>query len=70
MNFQEHCNQYIQRINQTRSIQEANPELSLQSHLQEFLEDVTTDVRFRENLDNFILTNYVDFEIIPTPNGV
>ena len=121
MNFQEHCNQYIQKVNQTRSIQEANPELSLHSHLQEFLEDVTTDAdcfdkphitvtlepktivqigrpdfivkegllpigyieaekygidlnnltghareqneRFRENLDNFILTNYVDFEL-------
>ena len=121
MNFQEHCNQYIQRINQTRSIQEANPELSLHSHLQEFLEDVTTDAdcfdklhitvtlepktivqigrpdfivkegllpigyieaekygidlnnltghareqneRFKENLDNFILTNYVDFQL-------
>ncbi len=121
MNFQEHCHQYIQKINQTRSIQEANPELSLHNHLQRFLENVTTDAecfnepnmtfthepkridqigrpdfiakdglltigyieaetgstdlnnltghaaeqnkRFIENLDNFILTNFVDFQL-------
>ncbi len=120
MNFQEHCKQYIQKINQTRSSSDATPELSLHSHLHEFLEYVTTDAdcfdkpeitftlepktivkigrpdfiakegmlpigyieaekygidlnnltghakeqneRFKENLDNFVLTNFVDFQ--------
>ena len=121
MNFQTHCNRYLQRIRQTLSDPNATPELSLHPHFQTFLEDVTTDAacfnepnitftheprsinqigrpdfiasdglltigyieaeaddtdlnnltghakeqnqRFRENLDNFILTNFVDFQL-------
>ncbi len=121
MNFQTHCNHYLQRINETQSDPNATPELSLHPHLQAFLEDVTTDAecfnepnitfthepksideigrpdfiasdelltigyieaeaddtdlnnltghakeqnqRFIENLDNFILTNFVDFQL-------
>ena len=121
MNFQTHCNHYLQRIRQTLSDPNATPELSLHPHLQAFLEDVTTDAecfnepnitfthepksieqigrpdfiasdglltigyieaeaddtdlnnltghakeqnqRFIENLDNFILTNFVDFQL-------
>ncbi len=121
MNFQRHCDRYLQRIRQTQSDPNATPELSLLPHLKTFLEDVTanadffdnpnirftleprtinqigrpdiiatdgllpigyieaesdsTDLnnltghaaqqnqRFRENLDNFILTNFTDFEL-------
>lgn len=121
MNFQTHCDRYLQQIRQTQSDPNATPELSLHPHLQAFLEDVTTDVecfnesnitftheprninqigrpdfiasdglltigyieaeadgidlnnltghareqnkRFIENLDNFILTNFVDFQL-------
>ena len=121
MNFQRHCNRYLQQIRQTRSDPNATPELSLHPHLHEFLEDVTKDAecfdklhmtftheprsidqigrpdfivsdglltigyieaeadgtdlnnlsghakeqnqRFIENLDNFILTNFVDFQL-------
>ena len=121
MNFQTHCNHYLQRIRHTLSDPNATPELSLHPHLQAFLEDVTTDAecfnepnitftheprsinkigrpdfiasdglltigyieaeaddtdlnnltghakeqnqRFIENLDNFILTNFVDFQL-------
>ena len=121
MNFKTHCDRYLQRINHTRSIPNATPELSFHSHLQAFLEDVAADAecfdrpyitfthepksldqigrpdfialnglfpigyieaeadgtnlnnltghakkqnaRFKENLDNFILTNFVDFEL-------
>ena len=121
MNFQEHCNRYIQKINQTQSSPDATPELSLHNHLQRFLENVIADAdcfnkphviithepknidqigrpdfiakdglltigyieaeadsrdlnnltghareqneRFIENLDNFILTNFVDFQL-------
>ena len=121
MNFQRHCNRYLQQIRQTRSDPNATPELSLHPHLHEFLEDATKDAecfdklhmtftheprsidqigrpdfivsdglltigyieaeadgtdlnnltghareqneRFIENLDNFILTNFVDFQL-------
>ena len=121
MNFQRHCDGYLQQIDQTRSEPNATPELSLLPHLKTFLEDVTTDAecfdrpnirftleprtineigrpdiiaidgllpigyieaeaygtdlnnltghaaeqnqRFKENLDNFILTNFTDFEL-------
>ena len=121
MNFQRHCNHYLQQIRQTQSDSNATPELSLHHHLQAFLEDVTTDAecfnrpnitftheprnidqigrpdfiakdgflplgyieaeadgtdlnnltghaaeqneRFKENLDNFILTNFIGFEL-------
>ena len=121
MNFKTHCDRYLQRINHTRSIPNATPELSFHSHLQAFLEDVAADAecfdrpyitfthepkslnqigrpdfitlnglfpigyieaeeygkdlnnltghakkqneRFKENLDNFILTNFTDFEL-------
>lgn len=119
MNFQRHCNRYLQQIDQTRSEPNATPELSLLPHGQAFLQEVTvehfdrpnirftleprtinqigrpdiiatdgllpigyieaeaygTDLnnltghaaeqnqRFKENLDNFILTNFTDFEL-------
>ncbi|MDE0485293.1 MAG: N-6 DNA methylase [Candidatus Poribacteria bacterium] len=119
MNFQRHCDHYLQTINETRTSPNATPELSLHTHLQTFLKavsaecfdkpDITfthepkkidqigrpdfiasdgflpigyieaeeygTDLnnltghaaeqneRFKENLDNFILTNFVDFEL-------
>ena len=121
MNFQRHCNQYLQTIHQTQSDPNATPELSFLPHLKTFLEDVTTNSecfdrpditftleprnidqigrpdfiatdgllpigyieaeaygtdlnnlaghaaeqnkRFKENLDNFILTNFVDFQL-------
>ena len=121
MNFQRHCNQYLQKIHQTQSDPNATPELSFLPHLKTFLEDVAADSdcfdrlnirftleprtinqigrpdiiatdgllpigyieaesystdlnnltghaaqqnqRFRENLDNFILTNFTDFEL-------
>ncbi|MDE0089297.1 MAG: N-6 DNA methylase [Candidatus Poribacteria bacterium] len=119
MNFQTHCDRYLQRIDRTRSSPDATRELSLHSDLQAFLQDVaaecfdkpditftheprnidqigrpdfiasdgllpigyieaeeySTDLnnltghaaeqneRFKENLDNFILTNFVDFEL-------
>ena len=121
MNFQTHCEHYLQRIRQTQSDPNATPELSLLPHLKTFLEDVAADTdcfgnpditftleprninqigrpdfivsggllpigyieaeaydtdlnnltghareqneRFKENLDNFILTNFVDFQL-------
>ena len=120
MNFQTHCNQYIQKINQTRSSPDATPELSLLPDLRTFLQEIAdeyfdkpdiiftleprninqigrpdiiaregllltlgyieaekygTDLnnltghaqkqneRFKENLDNFVLTNFVDFQL-------
>ena len=119
MNFQTHCNRYLQRINQTRTTAEATPELSFFPHLQTFLEKVFVDcfgrntvtltqeprqldqigrpdfiamdgllplgyieaeaygrnldaltghaeaqnTRYIENLDNFILTNFVEFRL-------
>ena len=119
MSFQTHCDRYLERIDQTRSNPDATPELSLQPHLQTFLEEIAaehfersditftlepknidqigrpdiiakdgllplgyieaerygTDLnnltghareqneRFKKNLDNFILTNFVDFEL-------
>ena len=119
MDFQTHCTRYLQRINRTRTIAEATPELSLFPHLQTFLEEVFVDyfggdtitltqepgqldqigrpdfiaidgllpvgyieaeaygrdldalrghaaaqnVRFIENLDNFVLTNFVEFRL-------
>ena len=118
MDFQIHCDRYLQRINRTRTT-EATPELSLYPHLQAFLEELCVDyfdkdtitltqeprqlnqigrpdfiamdrllplgyieaeaygrdldkltghaetqnARFIENLDNFILTNFVDFQL-------
>ena len=43
MDFQTHCTHYLQRINRTRNIAEATPELSLFPHLQTFLEEVFVD---------------------------
>ena len=119
MNFQTHCNRYLQRINSTQTTTEATPELSLYPHLQVFLEELSIDhfdtdtitftqeprqleqigrpdfiamdgllpigyieaersgrdldnltghaeaqnARFIENLDNFILTNFLDFQL-------
>ena len=121
MNFQTHCNHYLQQINETQSDPNATPELSFLPHLKTFLEDVTVNSdcfdipeisftleprtinqigrpdfiatdgllpigyieaeaysidlnnltghaaeqndRFKENLDNFILTNFVDFQL-------
>ena len=119
MNFQTHCDRYLQRINRTRTTTEATPELSLYPHLQAFLEGLCVDhfdtdtitltqeprqleqigrpdfiamdgllpigyieaerydrdldkltghaeaqnTRFIENLDNFILTNFLDFQL-------
>ena len=118
MDFQTHCDRYLQRINHTRTTAEATPELSLFPHLQTFLEELATcfgrdtitftqeprrldqigrpdfiamdgllpvgyieaeaygrnldaltghaetqNARFIENLDNFILTNFVDFQL-------
>ena len=119
MNFQTHCNRYLQRINRTQTTTEATPELSLYPHLQAFLEELSIDhfdtdtitftqeprqldqigrpdfiavdgllpigyieaerygrdldnltghaeaqnARFIENLDNFILTNFLDFQL-------
>ena len=119
MNFQTHCDRYLQQINRTRTTTEATPELSLYPHLQTFLEEVSVDhfgrhtitltqeprqleqigrpdfiamdgllpigyieaekygrdlnnltghaetqnARFIENLDNFILTNFLDFQL-------
>ena len=118
MNFQTHCNRYLQNIHRTQTSTEATPELSLYPHLQTFLEELCVDLgrdavqltqeprqldqigrpdfiaingllpvgyieaeaygrnldnltghaaaqnaRFIENLDNFILTNFVDFRL-------
>ena len=119
MNFQAHCDRYLQRINRTRTTTEATPELSLYPHLQAFLERLCVDhfdkdtitltqeprqleqigrpdfiamdgllpigyieaerysrdlngltghareqnERFINNLDNFILTNFIDFQL-------
>ena len=119
MNFQTHCDHYLQRINRTQTTTEATPELSLYPHLQAFLEELCVDhfdkdtitftqeprqleqigrpdfiamdgllpigyieaerygrdldnltghakaqnARFIENLDNFILTNFLDFQL-------
>lgn len=119
MNFQTHCERYLQNIQQTQSTSEATPELSLFPHLQTFLEGIAVDhfnkdaitftqeprrldqigrpdfiavdgllpigyieaeaygrdldaltghaaeqnARFIENLDNFILTNFVEFQL-------
>ena len=119
MNFQTHCDQYLQNIHQTQSTSTATPELSLFPHLQTFLEEIAVshfgrntitftqeprrldqigrpdfiamdgllpigyieaeaygrnldaltghareqNARFIENLDNFILTNFVEFRL-------
>ena len=119
MNFQTHCNRYLQRLRRTQESASATPELSLFPHLQAFLEELSVDhfdrntirfvqeprrldqigrpdfvamdgllpigyieaeaygrdlhnltghareqnTRFIENLDNFILTNFVDFQL-------
>ena len=119
MNFQTHCERYLQNVQQTQSTSEATPELSLFPHLQTFLEGIAVDhfnkdaitftqeprrldqigrpdfiamdgllpigyieaeahgrdldaltghaaeqnARFIENLDNFILTNFVEFQL-------
>lgn len=119
MNFQTHCDRYLQNIHQTQTSTEATPELSLYPHLQAFLEKLFVDhfrrdtvrltqeprqldqigrpdfiamdgllpigyieaerygrdldnltghaevqnARFIENLDNFILTNFVEFRL-------
>ena len=119
MDFQIHCDGYLQRINRTRTTAAATPELSLFPHLQTFLEEVFVDyfdrdtltltqepkqleqigrpdfiamdgllpvgyieaeaygrdldaltghaaaqnARFIENLDNFVLTNFVEFRL-------
>ena len=119
MNFQTHCDRYLQKIRRTQESAAATPELSLFPHLQTFLEKLSVDyfhrntirfvqeprrldqigrpdfvamdgllplgyieaeaynralnnltghaaeqnARFIENLDNFILTNFVDFQL-------
>ena len=119
MNFQTHCDCYLQNIHRTQTSTEATPELSLYPHLQAFLETLCVDhfrrdtvrltqeprqldqigrpdfiamdgllpigyieaerygrdldnltghaeaqnARFIENLDNFILTNFVEFRL-------
>ena len=119
MNFQTHCEQYLQDIQGTQTNPDATPELSLFPHLQKFLEHIaanyfgrssltftqeprrleqigrpdfiardgllpigyieaeaygrnlnkltghaaTQNTRFIENLDNFILTNFVEFRL-------
>ena len=119
MNFQTHCDRYLQNIHRTQTSTEATPELSLYPHLQTFLETLFVDhfgrdtvrltqeprqldqigrpdfiaidgllpigyieaerygrdldnltghaeaqnARFIENLDNFILTNFVEFRL-------
>ncbi len=119
MNFQRHCEGYLQSIRRTQESAAATPELSLFPHLQAFLEKLTTahfdrhtlrfvqepkrldqigrpdlvamdgvlpigyieaerygrdlnrltghakeqNQRFIQNLDNFILTNFVDFQL-------
>ena len=119
MNFQTHCDRYLQNVHQTQTSTEATPELSLYPHLQAFLEALCVDhfgrdtvrltqeprqleqigrpdfiamdgllpigyieaerygrdldnltghaeaqnARFIENLDNFILTNFVEFRL-------
>ena len=119
MNFQTHCDRYLQNIHRTQITGEATPELSLFPHLQTFLEALFVDhfdkdtvrltqeprgrdqigrpdfivldgllpigyieaegygrdldnltghareqnQRFIENLDNFILTNFLDFQL-------
>ncbi len=119
MNFQTHCDHYLQQINETQSDPNATPELSLLPHLQAFLQGITVEhfdrpkirftleprtinqigrpdiiatdgllpfgyieaeeydtnlnnltghaaeqnERFKENLDNFILTNFTNFEL-------
>ena len=119
MNFQTHCDRYLQKIRHTQESAAATPELSLFPHLQAFLEALSVDHfhrntirfvqeprgldqigrpdfvamdgllplgyieaeayrrdlnnltghaaaqngRFIENLDNFILTNFVDFQL-------
>ena len=119
MNFQTHCDRYLQKIRHTQESAAATPELSLFPHLQAFLEELSGDyfhrntirfvqeprrldqigrpdfvamdgllplgyieaeaynrdlnnltghaaeqnARFIENLDNFILTNFIDFQL-------
>ena len=119
MNFQTHCDRYLQNIHQTQTTTQATPELSFFPHLQTFLEELSADhfgrdtitftqeprqldqigrpdfiamegllpigyieaerygrdldnltghaeaqnARFIENLDNFILTNFVEFRL-------
>ncbi len=119
MDFQTHCDGYLQNIHRTQTNAEATPELSLFPHLQAFLETLFVDhfgrdtvrltqeprqleqigrpdfiamegllpigyieaerygrdldnltghaeaqnARFIENLDNFILTNFVEFRL-------
>ena len=119
MNFQTHCDHYLQAVNETLSDPNATPELSFHPHLQAFLQEITVEhfvhlnirftlepktinqvgrpdiialnglfpigyieaeeygkdlnnltghaaeqnERFKQNLDNFILTNFTDFEL-------
>ncbi len=119
MNFQTHCNRYLQDIHSTQANPDATPEESFYPNLQAFLEGITVDcfskstitfthepkridqvgkpdyivqdnllpigyieaeekgrnldtltghakiqnARFIENLDNFILTNFVEFRL-------
>lgn len=119
MNFQIHCNRYLQDVHRTQANPDATPELSLFPHLQTFLEEIAVshfgrdtitftqeprrldqigrpdfiardgllpigyveaeaydrnldrltghaamqNARFIENLDNFILTNFIEFRL-------
>ena len=119
MNFQTHCNHYLQDVRRTQANPDATPELSLFPHLHAFLENIALNhferttitftqeprrleqvgrpdfivrdgllpigyieaeaydknldrltghaavqnTRFIENLDNFILTNFVEFRL-------
>ena len=50
MNFQTHCNRYLQGISQTQSTSEATPELSLFPHLQAFFEELSVDHFSRDTI--------------------
>ena len=43
MNFQTHCDRYLQNIHRTQTTTQATPELSFFPHLQTFLEELSTD---------------------------
>ena len=50
MNFQTHCNRYLQRIHQTQTSAEATRELSLFSDLKAFLEELSIDYFGRDSI--------------------
>ena len=50
MNFQIHCDHYLQDIHRTHATPEATPELSLSPNLQAFLEDVAVNYFSRDTV--------------------